>query len=320
MISIGMDKKFDVIVVGELNVDLILNNIHSFPKMGAEILADEMALTLGSSSAIFASNISTLGIKTAFLGKIGNDIFGELIIDSLAKKNVDTSMVQRSTSSKTGATIVLNFDNDRAMVTHPGAMEDLLVSEIKGENLLNARHLHVSSIFLQPNLKKDIVQLFQRAKNFGLTTSLDVQWDPVEKWDIDLNALLPFVDVFLPNNYELSAITGNKNIEESLKMLSHVANIITVKQGVKGSLCYQKSVLIEAKPFLNCEVVDAIGAGDSFNAGFISAFLQEMTLKDCLQMGNIMGAINTTGVGGTGAFTSFDDVKKVALQKFSFKI
>jgi len=309
-----------MLVVGELNVDLILNNIDTFPKIGSEILADEMALTLGSSSAIFASNISTLGVRTAFIGKIGKDSFGELVIDSLKKKNVDTSLIQNSRTRQTGATIVLNFGNDRAMVTHPGAMEELQVSDIKAEDLMSAKHMHVSSIFLQPGIKKDIVLLFQRAKNLGLTTSLDVQWDPEEKWDVDFKSLLPLVDVFLPNNNEITAISGKGSVQESLNVLGPYANVIAVKLGKEGSMGYRQDETTVVKPYLNNEVVDAIGAGDSFNAGFLSAFLQKIRLKNCLERGNIMGAINTTGIGGTGAFTSFDDVKKTAYEKFSYKI
>lgn len=315
-----MKNKFDTIVVGELNVDLILNDMSSLPKMGTEILANEMALTLGSSSAIFASNISILGVSTAFLGKIGNDSFGELVIDSLKKKKVDTSLIQVSQSRKTGVTIVLNFDNDRAMVTHQGAMEELQVSDIRDGDLMRAKHMHVSSIFLQPGIKKDIILLFQRAKKLGLTTSLDVQWDPAEKWDVDFKTLLPLVDVFLPNSNEIIAITGKQKIEEAVNVLIPFANIIALKLGKKGSIGFYQGKEIFAKPYINNNVVDAIGAGDSFNAGFLSAFLQKLPLVDCLKRGNIMGAINTTAIGGTGAFVNITEVEKTAYEKFSYKI
>lgn len=81
-----MNKKFDVIVIGELNVDLILNQIHSFPEIGKEKFADTMTLTLGSSAAIFASNLSVLGMKVAFIGMVGNDVFGRFCKEELEKK------------------------------------------------------------------------------------------------------------------------------------------------------------------------------------------------------------------------------------------
>ena len=313
-------RKYDVLVVGELNVDLILNDIASLPQVGKEIIARNMTLTLGSSSAIFASNISTLGVKTAFAGKIGNDSFGELVLKSLKTKNVNTDFIISSSKDKTGVTIVLNYDEDRAMVTHPGAMETFPEEDVTDEMLQQAGHLHVSSVFLQKELKKDIVNLFMRAKKLGLTTSLDIQWDPDEKWDLNFNELLPLVDVFLPNKQELEAVTGFENTDDAVQSLKNSANIIAVKLGNQGSTGYSSGKVINVRPFLNSQVVDAIGAGDSFNAGFISQFIKNKSLEECLKFGNLMGAINTTANGGTGAFKDFETIRTTAKEKFNFDI
>ena len=175
------NKKYDLLVVGELNVDLILNEIKSFPEIGTEIIADKMTVSLGSSSAIFASNISFLGTKTAFAGMMGNDNFGQLVLASLNSKKVSTQFIDIEENQKTGASIALNYGEDRAMVTFPGAMKYFSLSDISDEAFNSARHLHLSSVFLQDNMKKDVVELFQKAKQAGMTTSLDVQWDPENK-------------------------------------------------------------------------------------------------------------------------------------------
>src|SRR5688500_14588562 len=176
--DLSIEKLFDVLVVGELNVDLILNNIEKFPVIGKEVLAHSMMLTLGSSSAIFASNLSTLGSKVVFSGMLGADDFGEYMLTSLEAKGVNTSTIVKSPKVSTGATIVLNFGEDRAMLTHQGAMSEFNLSDIPDRVFGQSKHLHVSSVFLQPALKKDIVKLYVKAKNLGLTTSLDPQWDP----------------------------------------------------------------------------------------------------------------------------------------------
>jgi len=315
-----MKTEFDILVVGELNIDLILNNIASIPKIGTEIIANKMDLTLGSSSAIFASNVSTLGSRTSFIGKIGNDSYGEFVLHSLKKKNVDTSSIIVSDTEKTGATIVLNYSEDRAMITFPGAMKELSPSDISDDTLKKAKHLHISSIFLQPKLKENIAEIFNRAKSLGLTTSLDTQWDPEEKWDIDLKSVLPLVDVFLPNTKELLAITKKNNIDDAINTVKYYANIVVVKMGNNGSLAYYKGVVTKKNPFLNKNVVDAIGAGDSFNAGFINSFIKNNDFNTCLTNANLMGAINTTEVGGTGAFQDILAVKQTALNKFNFKL
>src|SRR3954470_3310857 len=120
-----MKKLYDVVVVGELNIDLILNQIDTFPALGKEILSNHMTLTLGSSSAIFACNISTLGSAVAFVGKLGHDNFGDHILSSLKSKGVDTTHILHTVKHNTGATIVLNYSEDRSMVTYPGAMRYL---------------------------------------------------------------------------------------------------------------------------------------------------------------------------------------------------
>ncbi len=311
-----MDKKFEVLVVGELNVDLILNKIDSFPEMGKEKLADEMTLTLGSSSAIFASNLSSLGVKVGFIGKIGKDSFGDLVLKSLKEKDVNTDFIISDNNLKTGATIVLNYDEDRAMVTHPGAMEELTIDDISSEQIKSAKHLHISSIFLQPKIKDSIIDLLVKAKKAGLTTSLDPQWDPNEKWDIDLRKLLPFIDVFLPNETEIAHLTNEPDTEKSLKMLAPFANLIVVKMGSKGSALLRNGNISIQPAYLNENVVDAIGAGDSFDAGFISKFVHGESPIECQRFGNLCGAINTTAAGGTGAFSDYGKMKESSLKNF----
>ena len=313
-----MAAKSDVLVVGELNVDLILNGMSRMPEVGKEILAQEMTLALGSSSAIFASNLSSLGVHVSFLGKIGNDIFGDLVLQRLHAKHVNTDKILRTPSHATGATIVLNREEDRAMVTYMGAMEHLSLPDITIDHLKSCRHLHFASVFLQPGLKKDVGALFQRAKQCGLTTSFDPQWDPAESWDLDLPSILPYVDVFLPNEQEILHLTGKASVSDALADLGSFSHAVVVKQGNRGAMVMAEGRTISCPPFLNREVVDAIGAGDSFDAGFVSAFIAGKTLEECLRFGNLMGAISTTAAGGTGAFTDRPGIMSIAKDRFLF--
>ncbi|MBV9963712.1 MAG: carbohydrate kinase family protein [Parafilimonas sp.] len=313
-------KKFDVLVAGELNIDLILDRLDQFPVIGKEIMAGEMIYTLGSSSAIFASNLSTLGGSVNYCGCIGNDNFGDKILNDLAVKNVNTSNIIRSKTSGTGITVAFNFEQDRAMVTYPGAMNELEQNHITDDMLKQAQHLHVSSIFLQHGLKPGLIDLFKRGKQFGLTTSLDPQWDPAEKWDCDWKNLLPYVDVFLPNIEELKNIAQKTNFADAVNALRNSANLIVAKNSTEGATAYYKNEIVEQAAFINHDFVDAIGAGDSFNAGFISRFIQKKSLKECAELGAVCGAINTTQKGGTTAFTDLNTVRKIAKEKFNYTL
>ena len=312
--------EFDVLVVGELNVDLIFNQMEAFPVTGKEVLANQMNLTMGSSSAIFASNLSSMGARVAFAGMIGRDSFGDLVISTLTRKEVDTRFIIRTNEFNTGATVVMNQDNDRAMLTYPGAMTVLSLNDITDEMLKSARHLHVSSIFLQSGLKEDIVALMKRAKAMGMTTSLDPQWDPEEKWDIPWDDLFRFLDVFLPNKQEFLMLTGESEINAAPGKFRDFHTVIVVKDGTNGAYILHKNELIHQPAFLNPSVIDCIGAGDSFDAGFIYMFLQARPLPQCLHYANLMGALNTTAVGGTGAFESHGAMKQKALEMFNIHI
>ncbi|WP_422350975.1 carbohydrate kinase family protein [Flagellimonas sp.] len=313
-----MEKIYDVIVVGELNVDLILNQIQGYPEIGKEIIADKMTLALGSSSAICASNLSSLGCKVAFIGKVGNDVFGNYTLGQLQEKGVDTSMVIIEDQEETGATIALNYNEDRAMVTHLGAMSNLSIDNIDFQNLRLARHLHFSSYFFQSGFKNKLHVLFMKAKEMGMTTSLDVQWDPFEAWDLDLDKILPHVDIFIPNEVELLKLTGSSNIDSAIDSIKNRGRHTVIKCGRKGSILFYADKRVSCKPFLNKNVVDAIGAGDSFNAGYISKFIKGKSPEECQRFGNLIGAISTTKPGGTEALKNMDEAMKLAKNKFNY--
>jgi len=309
-------RKFDVVVVGELNIDLILNRLQGFPEIGTEKLADEMTLTMGSSSAIFACNLACLGAKVTFIGKIGRDIFGAFVLEQLGKKGVDISSVIVDPSVNTGATIVLNYGEDRAMMTHPGGMARLVREDITADRLEQGRHLHMSSYFLQPGIRPGVSDLFETAKRLGMTTSIDPEWDPAEQWDIPFETLLPHVDIFLSSEQELLNMTATADVETAFKRLEPLSRLIAVKCGNRGSILYSDGKTSQVKPYLNTEVVDAIGAGDSFNAGFVYGFLNGKSITDCQKLANLTGAISTTAAGGTTAFTTREAVVKLARERF----
>ena len=319
-----MDKrdKPDVVVIGELNVDLILNRIDHFPVIGKEMLAQNMDLTLGSSSAILASNLSTLGTKVAFIGKTGKDGFASVVLDSLNGKGVNTSHIMQSIALNTGVTVVLYFDQDRAMVTYPGAMEDLRLEDIDFEFLSTARHLHFSSLFLQPGIRNSLSALFSKAKSLGLTTSLDPQWDPAEKWAVNLAELLPSLDIFMPNKAEFFMLAGTSSLEAGIEKIRTLAPDISliIKDGSNGAYGWKAGKLIHQPAFLNTDVVDCIGAGDSFNAGLIHALIQGRSFEQCLEYGALTGAVSTTRSGGTGAFQSVEEVRQIAFDQFKIKL
>ena len=314
--------RFDIAAIGELNVDLILNGIESEPEIGKEKFASDMTLTLGSSTAIFAANAASLGSRVCFVGMVGEDVFGDLVCDSLKARGVDTSYLIRNGKTATGATICMSYGEDRANLTYQGAMDIMGYDDINLDVFKETKHIHLSSLFMQSALLRDIDRVLAKAAENGVTVSLDTQWDPVEKWEMDWKKVLPLVTIFLPNEKELMALTGTSDVEEAIAaVLPYIGNAMVVKMGSKGSLLVKKDGSRNLLPsFLNKDVVDAIGAGDSFNSGFISAFVAGHSLEECQRNGNLTGAINTTAAGGTGAFTSRQAAETCALERFNTKL
>jgi sugar/nucleoside kinase (ribokinase family) len=290
-------KNFDLIVPGELNPDLILTDPDLAPRFGqAEVLVADAALTPGSSSVIFACGAARLGLRVAFVGVVGDDLFGGFMLEALQTRGVDTSHVIVDPGQKTGLTVILNRVDDRAMLTHLGAINALRADQIPDELLSQARHLHLASYFLQTRLQPDVPDLFRRARTLGLSTSIDTNWDPDERWT-GVHDLLPLVDVFLPNENEAMALTGAERVEAAAGRLAVQVKVVAVKMGAEGGLAIAGGERYRAAA-LPVKVVDTVGAGDTFDAGFVYGYLQGWSLEKALKLAIACGSASVQQAGG----------------------
>lgn len=299
---------FDILVAGEINPDLILTGDVE-PEFGqVEKIVDSARLAIGSSSAIFACGAARLGLKVAFIGVCGDDVFGHFMLDEMQKRNVDTSNVIVRPDGSTGLSVILNRLSDRAILTHLGLISALQASDISDVLLKQARHLHVSSYFLQTNLQFNLPVIFTRAHSLGLTTSLDTNYDPGEKW-IGLDDLLSKTDVFLPNKTEALSITHARDIESASKQLAQKANLVVVKLGADGALACQNDSITKSNS-IPVKVVDSVGAGDSFDAGFIFGYLDKWSLNRSLCLACVCGALSMEKSGGTDGQPTLTEAMK----------
>ena len=229
-------KKYDIAAIGELNVDIILNGIESEPEIGKEKFCKDMIVTLGSSTAIFAANAAALGSKVCFVGLVGKDSFGQLVRTSLEAKGVATHFIGEG-DTPTGATICMSYGEDRANLTYQGSIDVMGFDQIDKSVFALSKHIHLSSLFMQSALLRDIHKVLDAAAENGCTVSLDTQWDPMEKWALDYPKVLPKITVFMPNEKELCALTGKAGLEDAIaEVLPCLGGIMLVKCGSKGSL------------------------------------------------------------------------------------
>jgi sugar/nucleoside kinase (ribokinase family) len=300
------EKSFDIAIVGEINPDLILSGDVA-PVFGqVEKMVDGMTLTIGSSSAIFACGAARLGLRVTIAGKIGRDEFGSFMRHSLEERGVDTSGIVVDEKIPTGLSVILSQGNDRAILTFPGTIPRLRPSEIKLEWISQARHLHIGSYFIQDDLQAGVSTLFDLAHNNGLTTSLDTNYDPSEKWDSGLAGVIQRTDYLFPNQTECCAIAGSADLNKAIEILAEKVRIVAVKMGSQGAVLRhgQQIYLADSIPV---HVIDTVGAGDSFDAGFLFAHLSGWDLGRSLRFATICGALSTRKAGGTAAQPSLQE-------------
>lgn len=300
-----MPKPFDILMAGEINPDLILSGDVE-PVFGqVEKWIDQAEMTIGSSSAIAACGAATLGLRVAFTGVCGDDLFGHFMLDAMQAKGIDVSAVSVRKDQATGISIIFNRQPDRAILTFAGLIPALQAENISNDLLQQARHLHVASYFLQTQLQPGIVSLFERAHGLGLTVSLDTNWDPSGQWQ-GFDKLLPHVDVFLPNENEALALSRTQDVEEALTRLGQLCPTVAIKKGAAGAVASQQGEIARVEA-LSMQVVDTVGAGDSFDSGFLYGYLHQWPVEKSLRFASVCGSLSTQAAGGTNAQPTFEE-------------
>ena len=299
----------EILVAGELNVDLILTGLEDMPVLGREILAGGMALSMGGSAPNTACACASLGLRTAFFGKVGQDAYGEVALERLRHYRVNTELLIQGPALKTGITVSLSTAGDRAMVTWFGDSINGFAAEEVDLAKLPARHLHVGSYSLQDKLWPGLQRLFERARALNMTTSLDPGWDDTGRWGLRLHDLLRHTDYFFPNEQEAAAITGVSDPHEAAKQLAGFGCTAVVKLGKCGALACLPDGRSAFAPGYPVSPVDTTGAGDSFNAGFLYAALHGDPIETCLRYGNACGAVCVTRVGGVTRCPTLEEVE-----------
>jgi len=272
----------------------------------AEHLVDAAVLTVGGSGAIMACAAARLGMRVVLCGVVGDDLFGRFVCDELERRGVETRGIVSTPARPTGVTVVLSGTEDRAILTMPGTIAELRADAIDRSLLDGARHVHVSSYFLQRGLQADLARIFEQVHGAGGTTSIDPNWDPTEAWDAGLFDVLGSTDVFFPNAVEAARVARISDVGEAITRLSAQAGLVVVKRGDLGATAGSRSerATVAGRPVA---VVDTTGAGDSFDAGFLAAWLTGEPLERALAIANACGALSTRATGGVNGQVAWDE-------------
>jgi ribokinase len=305
---VGVNAR-NLVVIGDANPDLVLTG-DVVPRFGqAEQLLDGATLTMGGSASIMACGAARLGVPTRLIAHVGDDQFGHYVLETLEARGVDTLGIVRHRQSSTGLSVILSEPHDRSILTNLGVMTSVNADDLDLATLGPGTHVHAAAYFLLPSLAEGLSDLFARLHLIGCTTSLDTNWDPTEQWG-GLDDVLQHTDIFFPNEQELCAITAIDDVERAAAAITAAVRLVVVKRGKRGGLLRTSSGECHHRPpEAPLSVVDTTGAGDSFDAGFLSAWLRDLPLTQCLSVAVAAGGLSTRAAGGITSQATWDEVE-----------
>jgi len=292
-----------VLFIGEINVDIIMGGLESFPVRDREISCSSFELTIGSSTAICSCAYASLGGSASFLGLAGQDEYGDFMVSGMKDFNIDTSLIMRTRKVKTGVTVNLIHQGSRTQVTYPGTIAEFGREYIDLSAIEGYDHIHLAGLYLQEKFLPGVEEVLKYARKNGIGTSLDPQWDESERW-MYMDRWMPLLDYLFVNEDEALSISGAETPELACRELSRRTSCPLVKIGPEGALLWTGEE-VEKVPGMKAEVVDTTGAGDSFDAGFVYALLEMgKSREEAVRFANAAGARSCGFPGGVNARSS----------------
>jgi len=295
----------DCLCAGIVVADFICAPVSHVPEAGGLVMTDAISLAIGGCASNVAVDLARLGRNPMVVGRIGSDMPGRFVREELAATGVDTKHLVES-PGQTSSTLVVNVRHeDRRFIHAFGASALFDASEITPDLVRQARVLYLGGFGLMPRLTGDrAAELFRIARQAHVPTILDVVVPDPESCRTQLDKVLPWTDVFLPNADEGRLLTGIADpLEQACHFRDAGAGTVVITCGSQGAVLKSQTETLRAEIF-PVEFVDGTGSGDAFAAGFISGLIDGCAAERCLEMGSALGASCVRRAGATiGVFT-----------------
>ena len=291
-----MSFDFDIVIPGHYFCDVIFTHMLDFPQLGAEIYSDGVKVVAGGGALNTATGLRRLGVNVGWVGVLGTDFFSQYVKSYIQQEKLDTSLVQELGTPLERVTVALSYPNDRAFITYAQKPPDIIALVKTALEQATFKHLHFPNL----TIHEEMPELLKRCKSKGIRVSMDCQHRE-ETLELPLvRAILSQVDIFMPNAVEARRITGENDLSAALARLAQITTGVVVKNGADGAMAHFGTMGFHSSAF-EVTPLDTTGAGDTFNAGFLAAYLQNLSIKTCLRWGNYCGAQSTLGYGASSA-------------------
>ncbi len=290
----------EVYSIGKINVDICLR-VDQLPLKGDHVVAKSGCISSGGSAANFATQMARLGVKTGLISCVGNDSYGQGILKSLAKIGVDTGNILVLENQSTGIFTNIEDNSGNSMVTvHPGANKFIEKHILDESLLIKAMTIHMTSGF--PMMAK-------QAAEIATVNGIIFSYDPGRNaQNVDFEKILPHTDLLFVNESELEKYFGIRAKEKDLREFAKgFPGIIIVKRGDKGSIATDGFEYCVSQAF-PVDVMDTLGAGDAFAAGFVTAWTRSERIEQALHMANAVAALTIQERGAQNGQPTLDEV------------
>jgi sugar/nucleoside kinase (ribokinase family) len=296
-----MSASTDVLCAGIIVADHVSSPISHLPAPGELVLADQLLLTIGGCAANVAVDLVKLGVSAAVVGRVGGDVFGRVVADMLRERQVDVTALRISPDLDTSQTLIVNVaGQDRRFIHTFGANEAFRAADIPLERVAKCRVLYLGGYLLMGGVQQDeLIPVFAAARRAGAKTVLDVVTPGRADYLPRLENILPYVDVFMPNDHEAELILGEKDsLRQAERFQEMGAATVIITRGDRGSILLGERVRLRAETY-RVPFVDGTGGGDAFAAGYIDGLLRGLDEEGCLRIGSAVGASCVRAIGTT---------------------
>ncbi|MGH2535722.1 MAG: carbohydrate kinase family protein [Thermomicrobiales bacterium] len=293
---------YDVLVVGRPSFDLIFTGVSSWPVVGQEVFARNLTTSAGGTFNVVAA-LHRLGVGVGMVGSVGNDVWSRQAFAAMEAEGVCTTLMQVLDHPLPALSICVSHEGDRGFLTHEHV--DPEVGTHCAAHVLEVLHRE-SAQYVQACLNPDLAAFAHLARDRGMRVIVDCGWDEPWLTSRQIRTLMPLADIVFANEPEACAIAGEADPRAAVRRLGEIVPFVVVKRGAAGA-----SAVVEGREFHAptepVEVVDATGAGDCFNAGFLYGLLRGRSIADSLHIGNVCGGMSVAVPGGhAGAPTEAD--------------
>ncbi len=309
---------FDAVCAGILCADVLAKPVNELPQKGKLELIDDLKLQIGGCASNAAIDLSRMGVRTAILGKIGNDGFGDFIKEGMSKENIDITGLKTADDIQTSASVVaINKDGERSILHCLGANSRFCFEDIDLDILNDSKLLFIAGTFLMPSLDGEgTLKLLEAGRRAGAITCMDTAWDSTGSWIKKIKGSISLLDWFMPSYDEAVMLSGQRDPEKiALDFSRKGARNIVIKLGEEG--CFVKPFDSPGfySPAFKVDTIDTSGAGDAFCAGFITGIIKGWETAECARYANAAGAACVSAIGTTSGIRDFDQIREIMDEK-----